>query len=446
MKLTIFQSDKGDCLMLEERDGKGKRMLIDGGMAKSYSEHVAPTMGKLNADKKSLDVVYVSHIDDDHISGVRQLLDDLVAWRVFRFQSKSGNTQVKKPEAPEPPTPKEIWHNGFHTLLKDNSKAIEDALSASATVLSLAPDNMRAADSKILLSDLAEQNQDLATGVNTAIQVSNRIAEKQLKIPLNPPEDGKLMFVRANMKPIQLGTMRVQILAPRKADLERLRDDWDKWLRANKETLSKLRQKAKETEDKLGSEADHVRGPMIEMAKALGDSSSVTPPNLASLMLLVEQGKGNNVKRILLTGDGLGSEVIHGLKDLKKLRSDGTLHVDVLKMMHHGSEHNMDEDFPKLITADHYIFCGNGFSGNPEEIVVEAVLASRLGTGKRRSKNPEAGNPFHVWINTHSSVVTNAKYRAQIRKIEKLVNEQQAKSNGQLTAHFLKEDAFSFSV
>jgi len=446
MKLTIFQSDKGDCLMLEERDGQGKRMLIDGGMAKSYSEHVAPTMGKLKVAKKSLDVVYVSHIDDDHISGVLQLLDDVVAWRVFRFQSASGNTRVKKPKVPEPPTPKEIWHNGFSSLLKENNEAIEDALSASATVLSAAPDNVRAADSNIRLTDLAEQNQDLVTGVNTAIQVSNRISAKQLKIPLNPPEGGKLMFVRPNAKPIKLGTMRIQILGPRSADLKHLRDDWNKWLRNNKEALSALRQQAKETEDKLGSEAERVMAPMIEQAKVLGDSSSVTPPNLASLMLLVEQGNANNIKRIILTGDGLGSEVIHGLKDLGKLRGDGTLHVDVLKMMHHGSEHNMDEDFPKLITADHYIFCGNGFSGNPEEIVVDAVLASRLGTGKRRSKNPEAGNPFHVWINTHPSVVTNAEYRDQIKKIEKLVNEQQAKSNGQLTVHFLKEDAFSFSV
>jgi beta-lactamase superfamily II metal-dependent hydrolase len=446
MKLTIFQSDKGDCLMLEERDGQGKRMLIDGGMAKSYRDHVATTMGKLKVAKKSLDVVYVSHIDDDHISGVRQLLDDLVAWRVFRFQSKNGNTRVKKPQAPEPPTPKEIWHNGFHTLLKDNSDAIEDALSASATLLSLAPDNMRAADSKILLADLAEQSQDLVTGVNTAIQVSNRISPNQLNIPLNHPENGKLMFVRANAVPISLGTMRVQILAPRSADLKRLRDDWNEWLRANKETLSKLRQKAKETEDKLGSEAERVMAPMIAQAKELGNSSSVTPPNLASLMLLVEQGQGNNLKRILLTGDGLGSEVIHGLKDLNKLRNDGTLHVDVLKMMHHGSEHNMDKFFPTLITADHYIFCGNGFSDNPEEIVVKAVLASRLGTGAQRSKNAEAGNPFHVWINTHSSVATNSDYRAHLKTIEKLVNEQAAQSNGQMTAHFLKGDSFSFSV
>lgn len=445
MKLTIFQSDKGDCLMLEERDGQGKRMLIDGGMAGSYREHVAPTMGKLKKARKSLDVVYVSHIDEDHISGVRQLLDDLVAWRVFRFQSKSGNTRIKEPKAPEPPTPKQIWHNGFHAQLKDNSEEIEDALSASATVLSAAPDNMRAADSKIFLSDLAEQNQDLVTGVNTAIKVSNRIAKEQLNIPLNPP-DKKLMFVRADAQPIKLGTMRIQILAPRKADLERLRDEWNEWLRANKATLSKLRQEAKETEENLGSEAARVREPMIELAKKLGESSSVTPPNLASLMLLVEQGSGNNVKRILLTGDGMGSAVIHGLKDLNKLRSDGTLHVDVLKMMHHGSEHNMNKDFPTLITADHYIFCGNGFSDNPEEVVVDAVLASRLGSGQRRSKNPETGNPFHVWINAHSSEATNEKYRAQLKKIEKLVNTQQANSNGQLTAHFLKQDAFSFSV
>jgi beta-lactamase superfamily II metal-dependent hydrolase len=452
MKLTIFQSDKGDCLMLEERDGGGKRMLIDGGMASSYSEHVAPTMGKLKKAKKSLDVVYVSHIDDDHISGVRQLLDDLVAWRVFRFQSKSGNTRAKEPKAPEPPTPKQIWHNGFHKLLKDNAEAIEDALSASATVLSLAPDNMRAADTKglhqsrgILLSDLAEQNQDLATGVKTAIEVSNRISPAQLKIPLNPPDE-KLMLVRADAKPIKLGTMRIQILGPRSADLKRLRDDWNEWLRTHKEELSKLRQKAKETEDKLGSEVERVMAPMIAQAKELGNSSSVTPPNLASLMLLVEQGTGNSVRRLILTGDGLGAEVIHGLKDLKKLRSDGTLHVDVLKMMHHGSEHNMDADFPKLITADHYIFCGNGFSDNPEEVVVEAVLASRLSTGQRRSKNPEAGNPFHVWINTHSSGATNPKYRTHLKKIEKIVNDQQANSNGQLTAHFLKEDAFAFSV
>jgi hypothetical protein len=68
--------------------------------------------------------------------------------------------------------------------------------------------------------------------------------------------------------------------------MERLND----WLQANKKRLSELRQEVKETEEKLGSAAERIMAPMIAQAKELGDSSSVTPPNLASLMLLVEQG------------------------------------------------------------------------------------------------------------------------------------------------------------
>ena len=36
------------------------------------------------------------------------------------------------------------------------------------------------------------------------------------------------------------------------------------------------------------------------------------------------------------------------------------MHVDVLKMPHHGSDRNMDRAFLERITADHYVFSGNG--------------------------------------------------------------------------------------
>ncbi len=52
MKLTVFQSDKGDCLMLESG---GKRMLIDGGMRDSYTRHVAPTLSELGKNGEKLD-------------------------------------------------------------------------------------------------------------------------------------------------------------------------------------------------------------------------------------------------------------------------------------------------------------------------------------------------------------------------------------------------------
>src|SRR5688572_4332786 len=124
MQLRVFQSDKGDCLLLTGQNDKG-RILIDGGMPASYSEHVAPAMGQLRKAGKKLDLVYVSHIDQDHIGGVLRLLDDEVAWRIHEHHLKKGNTKHKAPKAPRPPQIKKIWHNAFHEQIGDNARDVE---------------------------------------------------------------------------------------------------------------------------------------------------------------------------------------------------------------------------------------------------------------------------------------------------------------------------------
>src|SRR5215207_2325637 len=108
MKLTAFQSDKGDCLLLETSDGSN-RMLIDGGMRQAYSKHVAPALGKLRDAGKKIDIAYVSHVDQDHIAGVLQLLDDEASWRVHEHQLTSGNASHPEPESPRPPSVKRIF-------------------------------------------------------------------------------------------------------------------------------------------------------------------------------------------------------------------------------------------------------------------------------------------------------------------------------------------------
>ena len=45
--------------------------------------HVRAELGKLRDDNRELALVYVSHIDNDHINGVLQLLEDEASWRVF---------------------------------------------------------------------------------------------------------------------------------------------------------------------------------------------------------------------------------------------------------------------------------------------------------------------------------------------------------------------------
>jgi hypothetical protein len=46
-------------------------------------------------------------------------------------------------------------------------------------------------------------------------------------------------------------------------------------------------------------------------------------------------------------------------------------------MPHHGSSRNVELDFFKQVTADHYVFSGNGEHGNPERETVEMLLEAR---------------------------------------------------------------------
>ena len=54
-------------------------------------------------------------------------------------------------------------------------------------------------------------------------------------------------------------------------------------------------------------------------------------------MFLVEAGG----KTVLLTGDGHARDIERGLKEAGRLDAQGEMHVDVLKVQHHGSKDNL---------------------------------------------------------------------------------------------------------
>ncbi|HLL74730.1 MAG TPA: MBL fold metallo-hydrolase [Pyrinomonadaceae bacterium] len=440
MKLTVFQSDKGDCMLLE--GGDGRRVLVDGGMRESYSEHVAPALGKLRAKGAAIDVVYVSHIDQDHISGVLQMMDDEVDWRVHDYQVKHGNPKHKKPGAPRPPKVKHIWHNAFHEQLKRNAGEVGDMLAASAAILSGSDVGE--------VRGLASSQADLVTSIAEAIQLSRRVSPDQLGIKLNHPAGGRLMMVRDPPgAPVKLGGMRLHVIGPFEEDLAELRKQWNEWLRDNKERLKKIQATA---DDEAGTfsvrEIDDLLLPKLGQAKELeallpldskpvkklGARKKVTVPNLASLMFLVEE-RG---KTLLLTGDGHHKDILKGLAHVGKLDAAGGIHVNVLKVQHHGSEHNLDLPFCQKVTADHYVFCGNGEHENPDLDVIQAIADSRIGKPNQLSSNAQAGNPFKFWFNSSRAVTPKKEAKAHMTKVTNLVNKLAAKSGGRLKSHFIE--------
>jgi beta-lactamase superfamily II metal-dependent hydrolase len=432
MQITVFQSAKGDCLLLSDTPGK-TRILVDGGMPDAYTTHVAPALGKLRTTKKSIDLVYVSHIDQDHIGGVLRMLDDEVLWRVHEHQKKRENRNPghKAPKVPRPPVIGALWHNAFHDILERNAGPIEEALAAMAPVLSgAALDEVREAGRK---------QADLTTSIAEAIRVSRRIGPKQLGIKLNAlpnashrPARGtapsKLLMVRAGQQPIKLGDFRITIIGPTASHLKKLRDDWNTFLRSadGKKALSKIRSDAREDEKRLGAgDLGRLLAVMALQAEAFGNPKSVTPPNLASLTLLVEEGG----KSILLTGDARWDQVIDGLEATGRLQPGQTLTVDVVKVPHHGSQHNVGETtlLDRVVGKD-YVFCGDGFKNNPEISVVQVMVKHRL----------KAPGKFKFWFNSSEAVLKSPERRKHMREVEQTVRTLAKSSGGRMTFKFLE--------
>jgi beta-lactamase superfamily II metal-dependent hydrolase len=91
--LRIIPAGDGDCFICEfDVDGDPFRLLIDGGTGPTFSAHLKsilndPAFGVIN-------LAIVTHIDDDHIAGMIQLLSDPIA-----------STKIKN-----------IWFNGYRHL------------------------------------------------------------------------------------------------------------------------------------------------------------------------------------------------------------------------------------------------------------------------------------------------------------------------------------------
>jgi hypothetical protein len=432
VKLTVFQAGKGDCLLLTGRDGAN--VLIDGGMREDYRRHVAGALGRLGEGDQRLELVYLSHIDQDHISGVLQLLDDVVAWRVFDFQRSRGNTRFAEPERPRPPAIANLWHNGFRDQVRDNSGEIEDLLAARAAILAASDDPV--------LQALAPAQRVLATSIREGLELSRRAGPEQLGIPLNKQFGGRLAMVRDGARPVRLGGMTFAVIGPFARDLEALRRDWNAWLEEQRDAVASLRRRMARDAGRLaGHDIASVNEPLALAARELGNRARVSVPNLASLMLHVKEGR----RTMLLTGDGHAADILKGLEQTTKLDRDGRIHVDVLKVQHHGSEHNVDPPFLERVSADTYVFCANGEHENPDLRVVRAVIDSRLGPGASGDRGRRA-RPFALRFNSSSRSAPRAREQQHMGKVEQIVGAAERGSGGRMRAAFLDDSSFTLEI
>jgi hypothetical protein len=315
IKLHVVQAEYGDCFILESKFGKDLvNVLIDGGPYQTFEKHLKPAIQKVLLNGK-FDLMVLSHIDNDHIIGLLNLLEEI------KNQRESGKKELV--------TVEKIWHNSFKNLL-------------------LLPDEpMRFITNIFRDQSLIKRNNILESLIMKGFQQGTDLTKlaKLLKIPINQGF-GEVIEVDDKVKSTRLNNINLQILGPSKKNLEKLRKEWNDWFTKKQET--------KKTESELIQILDK------------------SVPNLASIMFLA---KIKN-RKILFTGDGLGHDVINILSKNAMLDQRGRFYVDVLKVPHHGSDRNASPEFFKTVIAKYYIISANGRDDNPSLNTLRWIIES----------------------------------------------------------------------
>jgi beta-lactamase superfamily II metal-dependent hydrolase len=321
LNLHVVQAEYGDCLLLESQNGKNSTtVLIDGGPYQTFNKHLKATLKKLLINSK-LDLIVLSHIDNDHIIG---LLDLLAEIKEQREKGKEELVKISK-----------LWHNSFNDLLE-----IDEDPNTFLQNSFLTP-NFRTKEERIKTETFISST--IIKGFQQATDLTS--LARSLKIPINPDFD-KLVSVKKLPKIIKFKDITFSILGPTQKNLDKLRKEWQDWL--NKMNLTQ----------NLESELLQILDKSI--------------PNLSSIMLLVE----SKSKKILFTGDGSGDDIIEVLSRTAMLDKMGEFHVDILKVPHHGSDRNVSHQFFNTISADYYVISANGRDDNPSVDTIKWIIES----------------------------------------------------------------------
>ena len=312
--LDVRRARKGDCMLLHfGTKAEPGLAMIDGGPKDVYKPHLRPRLVEIRNARGlpaqqhlPVDMLVVSHVDDDHIQGILDLTKELTA-----DPNKPRLVQVHS-----------LWHNSFDDIIGNDPAELTASVSAQF-----------GADTRFVLASVA-QGHRLRSDAEALLWERNR------------EHEGKLII--AGKDALDFGNgLKLTVAGPMLEEIQELQKKHDEWLEAKK--------------NKAGNEA------------ALAAYVDESVANLSSIVVLAEC----DGRRMLLTGDARGDKILEGLEKTGVLKKGGTMHVEVLKVPHHGSANNLDDDFFERISADHYVFSGDGEHGNPERESLEMLFKAR---------------------------------------------------------------------
>lgn len=351
IQIKMFPAKAGDCFFIEFTKADF-RVLIDGGFVDTYKHYLKPYLLEIGKSGRHINLLIISHIDQDHINGIKVLLEE---------NGSAASPKIVKID--------EVWFNGFrHTKLSRSKSEIP-------------------CYEKAVLEKMANKNSisDKADGINEiSFKQGNSVSELLINNGYNWNTSAGGGAICADiMKSIVWNNITFKILNPTQNILNDLAEDW----------LWKLHSKCKKVvvtdnclfddafEGAFISEHDDWAAVIKEisagnethdyqwdiLADMDDDEEDHKLANRSSIAVLISYED----VMLLFPGDCSIGAFHHMLPDK----------IDIVKLPHHGSGKNIDKNFIRKTEVSFYLLSTNGgHTGHPSQKIIANILTKAPGS------------------------------------------------------------------
>lgn len=336
MRIELLPALNGDCILVEYLPNHF--ILIDGGYVDTYKHYLLPRLKEIAAQGGKLDLLVVTHIDSDHISGIVKLLEE-----------------------EELPIPIEsIWYNGYRHVQSNVKVTTDTEMFVHKSICKEA---------------LKEENKPISA--KQGCTLSALIMQKGLL--WNNPMNGGVMKAPLS---IPIGDAIIHILSPNDSDIDDLNSFWKKrlikdgllskthsneyWDDAFEFSLSKEKPGFHFLEKKVSKSYNWVK---ISEERYSPDTSAT---NGSSISFVLEI----DGKRVLFMGDS-HSETIEESLEMLYGKENKPYRFDAVKLSHHGSYNSNSPKLFSMIACDKWLVSTNGETYNHPDMPTLAYIVTQ---------------------------------------------------------------------
>lgn len=344
----MYPAKEGDAFLISlESDEVNKNILIDMGLTDTYRSEIKPDLVKLKSKGEKLDLLIITHIDQDHIQGAIEFIED-----------NGADRSIIDVE--------EVWHNSFRHLQFNKQQNLSSG-------------------EKEHLDSIIAQNKPVTTEgrANISANQGSSFAALLLKYRYNWNVSSQSMAICRDQKVTHdLNGFKIHLLSPNRDKLFQLERFWLKELKKKKHKFSI-------TDDEVFDDAfeffmmsnskNSVNRKKISSSSSL-DIESLSKVNAPKNEVDSSPTNGSTIafilefedKNILFLGDAHEDIII---KSLKETYQDEELFFDAVKIPHHGSNNNYSTELAGIINSNKYLISTNAAKhSHPNMEVISKIM------------------------------------------------------------------------